>query len=186
MQTIVLLHNCKKDTWKHIFIMTVNNTIKLHKLINYNKSQMKIIVKDCVTVADKSCEAIKCLYNDNCTSININLITELNTNKYKLSTFCCAIVIYLCHQNVYLIDCIIIIIIIMKSTFYCSIVRTLTCLFFFLFRNNPHETHQHVYKVASQDLFLSIISRWEIRWQMIDRRGILEDREYQSFGLPSG
>ncbi len=61
MQTIVLLHNCKKDTWKHIFIMTVNNTIKLHKLINYNKSQMKIILEDCVTVADKSSEAIKCL-----------------------------------------------------------------------------------------------------------------------------
>ncbi len=24
----------KKGTWKNIFIMTVNNTIKLHKLIN--------------------------------------------------------------------------------------------------------------------------------------------------------
>ncbi len=26
----------------------------------------------------------------------------------------------------------------------------------YLFRNNPHETHQHVYKVTSQDLFLSL------------------------------
>lgn len=34
MVYINLSLDSKKGTWKNIFIMTVNNTIKLHKLIN--------------------------------------------------------------------------------------------------------------------------------------------------------